>query len=83
MLIAKELILLTARKIAERLGHTFIGVEHFNTAVYALTCTELFKKNYDELIAEIGKGTPQENPEITDELKLAYLFYPSIVRIED
>ena len=83
MLIAKELILLTARKIACDLGHTFIGVEHFNTACAALTNTQIYAKRYQDLLDKIGKGTPCRVPKVNDELALAYYFYPDIVRIED
>lgn len=83
MLIAKELILLTARKIASDLGHTFIGIEHFNTACAALTNTQIYIQRYQDLLDKIGKGTPYKFPEMNDELALAYCSYPNIVRIED
>lgn len=83
MLIAKELILLTARKIACDLGHTFIGVEHFNTACAALTNTQAYIQRYQDLLNKIGKGVPCKNSQINDELALAYFFYPDIVKIED
>lgn len=83
MLVAKELILLTARKIARDLGHTFIGIEHFNAAICALTDTQTYEQSYQKLVNRIGIGTPHKFPEMNDELVSAYHYYPNIVRIED
>lgn len=56
MIIHKYLILALSKEIAQNLGHNFIGIEHFLTALSFIN-PEYFEHNINQLKKDIGFGT--------------------------